>query len=162
MLEIMKNSRGAFIANFQSGWQYAFLTAVHKTGDGYLGSVLYGTAPPTRQMVNQYSRVYALRVMRGGKTVFEMIPTETALQHEISSGMRVPPDAYLNAFEITFGEFIHASGLIISQSSTGLPVGECGLRYFGMLEAWITVSQATECIVPNTTWSGYQNIGDAS
>ena len=51
--------------------------------------------------------------------------------------------------------------LLLSQSSPGLPGGECGLRYFGMLVVWKTACQATVSIVPSTMWSGYQNIGGA-
>ncbi|MDP3710390.1 MAG: hypothetical protein Q8R29_01555 [bacterium] len=112
--EILRKSKGAMIANFNSGWQVAFLTAVHETMEGYFGSVLYGTVPPTRQLLNERSRIYVLKVGKNerGFPIYEMIPTQTAIQQELSSGITVPPDAYKNAIEISFGEFVKSGAIL--------------------------------------------------
>lgn len=111
--ELLKKSKGVIIANFNTGYQVAVLTAVHNTKEGYLGSVLYGTFPPTRQLLNEKSRIYVLEIMdeNGGKR-YEMIPARVALQQELSSGMTVPAEAYENAVEISFGEFVRSGALL--------------------------------------------------
>ncbi len=91
-MEIFKKN-GFLIGSFLGGYQIAIFTAVHKTKEGYLGSVLYLTIPPTRQLLNEKSKIYVLEKEVDGVKRYEMIPAETAFQQEVSSGITVPADA---------------------------------------------------------------------
>ncbi len=108
--DLISNSLGAVIAPFMSGWRPAFLLAIHKTKDGYLGSVGYIGIPPIPQQLDEKSRIKVREVITsvGGieRTSYELLPAEIAAKQELSFGTAVPSDAYKDLVEISFAELV--------------------------------------------------------
>ena len=110
---IIKNSKGASYVEYNSAFQIAFLCSIHKTKEGYLGTILYGNLPfPNEQLINEKTRIYVLEIIKKGSVHYEMIPTEVALNHLLFLGLATSADAYENSIEISFGEFVEKSGIM--------------------------------------------------
>ena len=109
--KLRDNAKGALIAEYQSGWRVALLTAIHQTADGHQGSVGFFGVPPPSQMIDDDSKIKVLRTFENGKLTFKLIPTNTAWKQELSYGTTVPPHAYRNLVTITFREFVRTTNL---------------------------------------------------
>lgn len=111
--DLYRKAQGALIAQFMSGWRIAFITALHKTQEGCLGSVGYIGIPPIPQQLDEKSRIKVQRFLNpNGSIRYALIPRDIAWQQEVSFGVAVPRDTYLNLAEISFGDFVKAQGIL--------------------------------------------------
>lgn len=121
---IIKHSKGASYVEYNSAFQIAFLCSVHKTKEGYLGTILYGNLPfPNEQLINEKTRIYALEIIREEAVYYEMIPTEVALNHLLFLGLATPAGTYKNAVEISFGEFVEKGSFLENNENNNFDGG---------------------------------------
>lgn len=116
-LKRLLNEEGALYVQYQDGFQVAALVAVRETREGVLGTALFLKLPlPDEQLINEKRKIYVLEETEINpegvpRKRYRRIPAKIALQ-QLLAGVGVPRDAYLNAVEITFGEYVEAERLL--------------------------------------------------